>query len=649
MPDLSVEVSSTLPREGQPDAPFVTFPETETDIKIDPDGPMNLTNEHPKRPLIPVLVDAPSNTKDTTYEDGPDTYCHGLPNLECNFQDIQVSPAIPASVTHVPPSPKIIVQNVVFLKDLVCHNYLSEETFLCQKRKFEASAYLFVPVTNNINQIATYSAIVLIWQSDGQFLRFWRSLIDPNYNLIEFTFASAPWLSGFTIDTNNHGDLIKARQHIWDGFWIFVDMESISLNPKFRILAKPKLSHLLSVPSKRPIDSMQHDIQRPCPRGKNQESSSNNTNEGEISSPISDGQVPNVRVASCDRIQSNGQIPISQILPTPSKRPVGRPRIVRQQSNIALSPFNAQINYPNMQQQQRQRQWFRQCQSPMISDVLGSNFNPSPCRSPNDLTIKTQQNHSKLHPQGSILLAEPLRLFHANTPRVSYRSLQQYPNTQSSVRQVTQVLMNQAQRLPIPGQRLPQMHPSPSMPRLITDPSQIHPSFVNYPPRVLSYPPSSPLSQSTSPQCHDPTASSIPNPIPTIQFRIQISPNGPFSRPYPKSILGIPGQPPITTAQLFSWFVNEIRISNKQVPGSLTFRLKDAVPVPVTYTISRSGCVNGVDRLAKLRASIKSECENSGRLIMGLEKFEIFVSMMEEEKETQGLGEGGGGMEGIRE
>ncbi|KAB8290388.1 hypothetical protein EYC80_010821 [Monilinia laxa] len=427
VPDLSVEVSSALPKEGQPNAPFVTSPEPEPDIKVDPDEPKSLTNEHPKLPLIPVLDDTSSNTVDATY-DGPDSYCHGLPNFEFKSQDVQVPPTIPVSLTHVPPSQKIILQNVVFLKDLVCHNYLSETKFLCQKVRFEASAHLLIPAANSINRFATYSAIVLCWQSDDQFLRFWRSLIDPNYTLIEFTFSSAPWLSGFTIDTNNDGDLTKARQHIWDGFWIFIDIESRSLKPNFRILAKPKLPYLLSVPSKRPTDST-HDLQRPCPRGKEKEPRSKKTNEGEISSPRSDGHVRNGSAAPCERSQSIGQTSIAQNLPTSSKRPVAHPRVVSQQSSIALSPANAQINPPNVKQQQ----WSR--------------------------------------------------------------------------------------------------------------------------------------------------------------------------------------------------------------PESLTLRLKDAVPVPITYTISRSGSVDGVDRLAKLRAVIKRECANAGRLIMGLEKFEIFIGVTEEGREIQGMEE----------
>ncbi|RAL60227.1 hypothetical protein DID88_000007 [Monilinia fructigena] len=634
---MSVDVSSALPKEGHPNAPLVTSPEPEPDIKVDPDEPMSLTNEHPKLPLIPALDDTSSNTIRCIY-DGPDSYCHGLPNFEFKSQDVQVPPTIPASLTHVLPSQKSIVQNVVFLKDLVCHNYLSETNFLCQEGKVRSQCTFIYTVANNINRFATYSAIVLIWQSDGQFLRFWRSLIDPNYTLIEFTFSSAPWLSGFTIDTNNDGDLTKARQHIWDGFWIFINIESRSLNSKFRILAKPKLPYLLSVPSKRPTDST-HDLQRPCPRGKEKESSSKKTNEGEISSPRSDGQVPNGKAAPCDRSQSIGQTPIAQNLPTSSKRPVARPRVVSQQSNIALSPANAQINPPNLKQQQQQQQWSCQCQSPIISDALRSHFNPSSRRSPSDPTFKTQQNHLNLQPQVGIILAEPVRFLHVNAPRISHRSLQQYPNAQSSARMIPQPPMIQAHRPLIASRFPPQVNPNPSISRLIADTSQIHPSFLNCLPLVLPYPPPSPLSPPTSPQPHDPTANSISNLTPTILFRIQLSPNGPFSRPYSRSILGVPGQPPITTAQLFTWFKNEARIGNKQGPESLTFRLKDAVPVPITYTISRSGSVDGVDRLAKLKAGIKRECANAGRLIMGLEKFEIFVSVTEEEKEIQGMEE----------
>lgn len=66
------------------------------------------------------------------------------------------------------------------------------------------------------------------------------------------------------------------------------------------------------------------------------------------------------------------------------------------------------------------------------------------------------------------------------------------------------------------------------------------------------------------------------------------------------------------------------------------------MPVPLAYTVSRTGMVDGVDAMVKLRTDIVRECENAGRLVMGLEKFEIFVSITEEEnkrKEEEPLGQ----------
>ncbi|QSZ36475.1 hypothetical protein DSL72_006354 [Monilinia vaccinii-corymbosi] len=629
-PDLFVEVSSPV-SERQLNATFAPD-EVEPEIKVDPDGPMSLNNERPEFPPTLVLDDATSNVADVPHS--PASYCHGLPDFGFD---------IPASTTQVTPSPKSTIRNVEFLKNIIQHNYPSEAMFLCQRIRFEASAYLLVHATNESKRITSYSAVVLMWQSDAEFLRFWRSLFKPCYALIEFKFSSAPWLSGFTIDVNTDDGITKARQHIWDGFWIFIDRESKFANPKFNIIAKPKLPYLPSVSSKRSIATDgTHNLKRPCPRGGEKESSLSCTKESAVSPPRSGNHASNGNTASCEGGRSLTGSP---------KRPVRRPRNAKKQRSILPAPSNAPINPVDLHQQQQQQQQRRshQCLSTIVAGDLRSQFNLPSGRSTDDLTFETQPNHLNLQPQVTIPLTGTIQFLHArsdaglpnthpglpNTHPNPYQHLQQYAYTQSSSRIAPQ--------RPLFSVNYPaQLSQNPFLRDLAMAASQMHPSLANCPQQVSSHPAPSPLPPPISPQSHDLTADSICKlkPIPTIQFRIQLSLNGPFSTPYPKSILGVPGNPPLTTAQLFSWFVNETRMGYHHRLDSLIFRLKDAVPAPVSYTVSRSGHGggDGADAIAKLRADLRRECENAGRLVMGLEVFEVFVGMVTEE---------GSGMEGM--
>ncbi|KAI9645238.1 hypothetical protein NHQ30_005972 [Ciborinia camelliae] len=687
VPDVSVAMLSPVSEErqhvpklitsGEPDVNGQLDINDQPDIKVDPDGPpVDLTKEsalvsqvyseqlytslgNPKLLLAPVLEDTPSNITDVMY-DGAASFCHGLPDFGLDTQDNEVSPPNGTSVTHATPSDKTVRGKVIFFKDFVRHNCPSEASFRRLMGDFKAAARFLISTPNKFNQLVYREATELIWQSHGQFLKLWRSFTEPAQTLIEFTFLNTPWLSGFTIDTNIDEDLVRAKQLIWDGFWMFIDghPEFIDQQRVFRVLARPKLPHLPSVPSKRPIDNS-HDIQRPCPQGNEKESSSNGSNERarSISSARSSGQASNDSATSCEGDRSTNEIPASRKLPTSLKRPRGRPRKTSQQSNIINQPkpANELLNPANIQQQQQQQQqkqqqkqqWFDQCKSLTVSDILRSQFD-TPTSNRSRRAPNFEPNYLSVQPHGGIPVAESVQ--YLNRCSVSYmpykhpstyQSPQQYGYPQSSAPITSQLSIVPAQRPPFSLQSPPPLSPNSSaLPEVIMAPSQARSSFANFSPPVSSHAPTFPLSPPISPQSQDPTANSGFIPTPKIQFRVQIFPNGPFSTPYPKWILGVPGKPPITTPQFFSWFINVTRIGHQHSPDLLTFRLKDAVPIPIIYTVSRSGDANGIDALAKLRVDIKRECEIAGRLVMGLERFEIFVSVTEEGGDGKGREDG---------
>ncbi|TGO34385.1 hypothetical protein BHYA_0199g00090 [Botrytis hyacinthi] len=434
---------------------------TEPLIKVDPDEPAELVDEDKTVSRVkpehldseqaqPMLVDTSLKVTDETYHFSA-SYCHGLPNFETDIPDSQVPPLDTTSISQSSPPRDDIMAEVIFLKDSKRINYSSETLLSHHTQKFKACAQITVLTPNKVRRKVSSSKSVALRAS----------------TIINFTFPDAAWLPGVTVDINSDDDLLRARQIIWNSFWIFIAKQPEIIVSTFNINATPERPEVSIALSKRQRNSIpndaisihQEDGLSPCSNDAYDVAFRNYM--AKIGSQRSyDNSVP------CEGSPSIGQVPMSPKLLPLLKRSAKRPRLTEQQPT----------------------------------------------------TIQTE-------------LANP-----------------------------------------------------------------------------------------------------------TIQFRIQLHPNGPFSPPYPKYILGTPGKPAITTSQFFTSFTAKTSPIPGKNPDSLTFRLKDAVPVPIAYNVSRSGIVDGVDALVKLRADIKRECENAGRLVIGLEKFEIYVSITEgasKEKEVE--------------
>lgn len=120
------------------------------------------------------------------------------------------------------------------------------------------------------------------------------------------------------------------------------------------------------------------------------------------------------------------------------------------------------------------------------------------------------------------------------------------------------------------------------------------------------------------------------DPTKNIRFRIQESPTGSFSRPYDKSIL----KPPIGVTQFFAWFAQITETVPPTGPESLKFTLKDAVPSPVWRVVMR----DEEGALVGLRACIKRECEKAEKFVVGMDTFEVLVTVPEWGREELGSG-----------
>ncbi|KAF7856354.1 hypothetical protein EAF04_009882 [Stromatinia cepivora] len=694
VPEMCVTISSPVSEEKQDDPELITTDEPY--IKVDPDGPVDLINKiemvsqsqpeqsytalgNPKSPLTPVLKDIPPNVTDDIYHCST-SYCHGMPDFESEIQDKQsLPPSTNSAATNVNSSQESISANVVFLKDSTRINYDSAALLLRHVTLFKAAAQLIVHTPNKLKRKLTREALSLIWTSNYAFLDFWKSVAGCQFTMIEFTFPDAAWLSGFTININNDDDIVRARQNIWNSFFMAIAANPEAICQLFRINARPKQPAVTLVPSKRPLDDTQ-DSQR-FTRGGGDKGSSSNA-----------GQALDASTAACEGNQSISQVFVSQKSVLPPKRSVLRQQKTSQPSTetqpnpgISLTnPINVELQMPQQQipipheriqqtqmlrqVQQQQQQWSHPVQSLTGSHNFESQSQPQShgftqarAFEPNKIIIQPRSSpplsepvgfHNRRsdsyasdppqpspltkHPSSESQVSLPMSHFipnHRNTLSqyipgaptpaftTSYLDPKQTPHIQASAPTAHQVAIN-AQNPSFPAHHGPQ-------------PSQLRP---NYHPQA-SHIYASPLSPPFSPHLHGPNTNPTLNPLLTIQFRIQLYPNGPFSTPYPKSILGVPGKPPITTPELFAWFKNTTRMGHERDLGSLAFRLKDAVPGPVTYIISCNGNGNGdgVDALVKLRADIRRQCESAVKLIMGIEKFEIFVSAAEEVGKGKGV------------
>ncbi|TGO20250.1 hypothetical protein BPAE_0319g00070 [Botrytis paeoniae] len=678
MTEASVAAPSPLLEGRQNSSEMITT--TEPLIKVDPDGPVDLVDEVKTVSRVklehldleqvqPVLRDTSLNVTNETYHCSP-SYCHGLPNFESDIPDSQVPPPDTTSISRSSPLRNGIMAEVIFLKDSKRINYSSEALLADHIQKFKSCAQITVLTPNKVGRKFVHDAMSLIWDSNHELVLFWKSVALRTSAIIKITFPDAAWLPGVTVDINSDDDLLRARQIIWDSFWIFIAKQPETIVSIFNINTIPETPQLSGALSKRQRNSIPDD-----PVSVHQDGISPGSNDAydiafrnymaKFSSQRSYGNsVP------CEGSQSIGRVPMSPKSLPLLKRPAKRPRFIEQQPTTAQTELATTTSNPILLGQQIQKQMpqqqthqqeheSRQIHTLAGSHILGSVYHPPP--QPFIQAQSLQPNSIHTQPQTS-LPSTKTAVFH-HEPNDSFASYahQASPRTNHSPRSQALPAMPPTPTTThenMPSQRIPRMPAStltssyqyspythasaPMSPPETRTRSQRSPLSAHHPPPMpasrLSHHtqtfnhPALPQSPPTTPQSHRfPTyPPSNPTPTPTIQFRIQLQPNGPFSSPYPKSILGIPGKPAITTSQFFTSFT----ANTSPIPGkrfdSLTFRLKDAVPVPIAYTVSRTGIVDGVDALVKLRADIKRECENAGRLVMGLEKFEIYVSITEE-------------------
>ncbi|KAM0177113.1 hypothetical protein ACHAPF_004469 [Botrytis cinerea] len=723
MTEVSVAALSPLLEGRQNSSGMITA--TEPLIKVDPDGPVDLVEEikaasrvksepldseqvqsaqsyklsgNPKSPMVPVLRDASLNVTDGTYYCSA-SYCDGLPNLESDTPDSHVPPLDTTSISQSSPSRNDNKAEVIFLKDSKHINYSSEALLSHHTQKFKACAQVTVFTPNKFDRKVVRDAMSLIWKSNDELVLFWKSVALQTSTIIKITFPDADWLPGVTVDINSDDDLLRARQIIWNSFWIFIGKQPETIVSIFNIYAAPEEPQLSVVPSKRqrnsipdnPISVHQEDGTSPYSNDaafRNYMAKMGSQRSGKNSVP---------REGS----QSIGQVPMSPKSIPLLKRPAKRPRLIEQQqsttahtevgttrSNPILLEQQVQQQIPQHQitQQQMPQQKIpqyqthqqehgpRPIQSLASSHILGSAYNPQPqqfiqAQPFQPSSIHTQPHTGTLLTETSVFHHEPNNSFAPYAHQISPR-MNRFPRSQTlSVMSPAPTTTQED----VPYQRIPRMPASPLTASYQHTPYTHAPALMS-PPETMARSQRSSFSAHYSPQMpiprlnhHTPTfnhpafpqlppiipqshgfptyppSNPIPTPTPTIQLRIQLQPNGPFSAPYPKHILGIRGKPGVTTSQFFTWFIAK---THHPSPGknidSLTFRFKDAVPVPLAYTVSRTGMVDGVDAMVKLRTDIVRECENAGRLVMGLEKFEIFVSITEEEnkrKEEEPLGQ----------
>lgn len=688
--EVSVAAPSPLLVGRQNSTEMITT--TEPLIKVDPDEPVELVDENKTVSRVkletldleqaqPVLEDTSPNVTDETYHLSA-SYCHGLPNFEPDIPDSQVPPPRATSISQSSPSRNGIMAGVIFLKDSKRINYSSEALLSQHIQKFKACTQIIVPTPNQAGRKVVHDAMSLIWDSNHDLVLFWKSVALRTCTIIKITFPDAAWLPGVTVDINSDDDLLRARQIIWNNFWTFIAKQPETIVLTFNINATPESPQLSVALSTRQRNSIpndaisvhQEDGLGPC--------SNDAYDVAKIGSQRSyDNSVP------CEGSQSNGQLPMSPESFPLLKRPAKRPRLKEQQptttqaelANTTSDPILAeqQIQPQMPQQKMPQRQTHQQEEGPHLirslagSHILGSAHHP---QSQRFIQAQPLQSNS-IHTQPLTSLPSIQTVVFNHEPNNSFASYanQASPRTNHSPRSQTLPAMPPAPTTThenMPSQRIPRipastltspyqyppynhasapMSPPEAMARPQRSPYSAHNPPAMPVPRLSHYTPTFnhptlPQSSPITPQSHrfptyppsNPTPT--PTPTPTIQFRIQLQPNGPFSSPYPKSILGTPGKPTITTSQFFTSFTANTSPIPGGNPDSLTFRLKDAVPVPIAYTVSRSGTVDRVDALVKLRADIKGECENAGRLVMGLEKFEIYISITEgsiKEKEAE--------------
>lgn len=104
-----------------------------------------------------------------------------------------------------------------------------------------------------------------------------------------------------------------------------------------------------------------------------------------------------------------------------------------------------------------------------------------------------------------------------------------------------------------------------------------------------------------------------------IKIRVQVDGTGKFSIPFDKSVL----RPKINTTEFFSWFASQSRQSPPHPPRHLKFTFKDAMPMPQATEIS----AGNEDHFNYMRKDIKVQCEKAKRFMPELKEFVILVTV----------------------
>ncbi|KAF7960358.1 hypothetical protein EAE96_000043 [Botrytis aclada] len=657
MTEVSVEAPSPLLEGKQSSSEMITT--TEPLIKVDPDEPVDLVDKiktvsrvkldrlEPEQ-VQPVLRDTSINVTDETYHCSA-SYCHGLPNFESDVSESQVPTLDTTSISQFSPSRNGIMTEIIFLKDSKRINYSSEALLASHIQKFKACAQINLLTPNKVRRKVVRDAMSVIWDSNHELVFFWKSVALRASTIIKITFPDAAWLPEVTVDINSDADLIRARQIIWNSFWKFNDEQPGTIVSTFNINATPESPQHLVILSKRqrnsvpdepvsihqevgisPCSKDAYDIAKISSQGSFQNSVPREGSQNIDQVPMSPKSIPLLqRPAKRPRLTeqqpTTGQIELGNTISNPILHPVqslAGSHILGSANHLHFQPFiQAQFLQPNSIHTQSRT-------SLPLTETAMFHHEPNNLFAPYAHQSSPRPNHSLRSHTLPVMSPTPTTT-HENMPSqrparmpasTLAASYQRSPYTHASALMSPPETMARSQRSPFSAHHPPSM----PVPRL-----NHHPATFNHP--ALPQPPPIP----PHPHNFPPHSPSNPTPTPTIQFRLQLQPHGPFSAPYPKSLLGTRGNPGITTPQFFTAFTANTRSLSGRPPDSLTFRLKDAVPVPIAYTVSRTGTGDGVDALVKLRADIKRECENAGRLIMGLEKFEIYVSVTDETEKRE--------------
>jgi hypothetical protein len=107
-------------------------------------------------------------------------------------------------------------------------------------------------------------------------------------------------------------------------------------------------------------------------------------------------------------------------------------------------------------------------------------------------------------------------------------------------------------------------------------------------------------------------------PTPEIIVRLQKDGSGKVSHPYSISVLS----PKITAAEFFCWFTNQSGRGHSNVPPTLKFTFKDAMPSPVSSVIA----FTNEDHFNLMRKDIKTQFERAWKYTLKLKEFAILVS-----------------------